>query len=270
MTHVILSFIIENNSCRPGISAEHGLAVLVESGGRKFLFDTGQGPLLAANAAAMHINLADIETVVLSHGHYDHGGGLFLFRESRPRIILADKMALGPRFAVRAGERPREIGIKLPDELVDKITIYPEPTKIIPGVVFLGRIPRYYDFEDTGGPFYLDPHGKNEDPLLDDSALLIETGKGPVLLTGCAHSGICNIIRHAAEFSGSSGFQAVLGGMHLLTAGPERLVKTIKIFREFDVKEVGPCHCTGAPGRTALAAVYHNFLPCSAGTVLEF
>ncbi len=270
MNSIRLTFIIENNSSSSKTGHEHGLAVLVERDNRQLLFDTGQSGLLALNAARLNIDLERIRTIVLSHGHYDHGGGLFLFRKIKPQIIMADKMALAPRFAVQPGEKAREIGINMPDELLNQIKIKKKPTEIIPGVIFLGVIPRHYDFEDTGGPFFLDPLGKKADPLLDDSALFIETAAGPILLAGCAHSGICNIIRYAAEISGSTMFRAVLGGMHLLNAGPARLTETIKIFRQYSVKEVGPCHCTGERGRAALAAVYQNFLSCSAGTVLEF
>jgi 7,8-dihydropterin-6-yl-methyl-4-(beta-D-ribofuranosyl)aminobenzene 5'-phosphate synthase len=268
MNSVRLTFIIENTSSCSTIGHEHGLAVLVERNNRQLLFDTGQSNLLAANAAKLNIDLDKIRTIVLSHGHYDHGGGLFLFRQSKPQIIIADKMALVPRYAVKFGEKAREIGIKMPKELIYKIN--KKPTEIIPGVIFLGIIPRYYDFEDSGGPFYLDPSGREDDLLLDDSALLIETADGPILLAGCAHSGICNIIRYAAEITGSKMFRAVLGGMHLLAADHNRLKNTLKIFHRYAVKDVGPCHCTGEPGCTALAAVYQKFLSCSAGTVLEF
>ncbi len=270
MNSVRLSFIIENNSSRKEIGHEHGLAVLVESRNQQLLFDTGQSGMVAANAALMNIDLARIDTVVLSHGHYDHGGGMFLFSQSRPRIIIADKMALRPRFAVHPGKTAGEIGINMPKELKNKIDIQAEPVEIIPGVIFLGVIPRYYDFENTGGPFYLDPSGREADPLTDDSALLIATDSGPILLAGCAHSGICNIIRYAADVGGINMFRAVLGGMHLLNANRIRLEKTVKIFQDFAVSEVGPCHCTGEAGRTALAAVYQKFLSCSAGTILEF
>jgi 7,8-dihydropterin-6-yl-methyl-4-(beta-D-ribofuranosyl)aminobenzene 5'-phosphate synthase len=266
------SFLIENESCRPEIGSEHGLAVLVEKEDHRILFDTGQSDLLLANAREMSIDLSSIDRIVLSHGHYDHGGGLeALSHIVEPEIIVAHQAALEPRYSVPPGSPPRQIGITMPEKFSDRLQIISKVTELAPGLFFLGVIPRQTVFEDTGGSFFLDPQGKNPDLLPDDSGLLVLTDSGPVLLVGCAHSGIVNILQYVAQMLAIKEFAAVLGGLHLLNAKPERLQKTVDAFRSFHVKQIGPVHCTGERGVCALTSAFQDrIVSCCAGTVLEF
>ena len=145
------------------------------------------------------------------------------------------------------------------------------PHELLPGVMWMGQVPRTPEYEDTGGPFFLDPAGMTPDPLLDDTSLLISTPSGPVLLAGCAHSGIINTVRHASQLAGGKRFAAVLGGMHLGGASPERIDRTVADLSEYEIGMLGPAHCTGRSAQDAFRNAYGGRCrDCPAGTSLEF
>jgi 7,8-dihydropterin-6-yl-methyl-4-(beta-D-ribofuranosyl)aminobenzene 5'-phosphate synthase len=112
-------------------------------------------------------------------------------------------------------------------------------------VIVTGAIPRRTDFEDTGVKHFLDEVCTQPDPIVDDQALLIETSRGWIVVTGCGHSGAINAMNYVRELTGSRRIYAVVGGMHLLSASAERLWATAEGFKEFGVNVVVPCHCTG-------------------------
>jgi 7,8-dihydropterin-6-yl-methyl-4-(beta-D-ribofuranosyl)aminobenzene 5'-phosphate synthase len=115
-----------------------------------------------------------------------------------------------------------------------------------------GPVPRVTDFEDTGGPFFLDAACQVPDPLLDDQALYFESPKGTVVLLGCAHSGVINTLRYIRQLTGGRPVHAVMGGMHLVSASEQRLNRTIHELREMGIRHLGPAHCTGRTATTAL------------------
>jgi len=269
---VRLTVLVENRSARPDLGAEHGFAVLVESGGRAVLFDTGASDLVIRNARALGLDLSAVRAVALSHGHRDHTGGLSaVLGAARPEAgVHVHPAALEPKFAVRPGSPPREIGMG-PAPGKGRLQVSAAPQELLPGVLWLGQVPRTTEYEDPGGPFFLDAGGGVPDPLLDDTSLLISTGSGPVLLAGCAHAGIVNTLRHAAGLAGGKRFAAVLGGMHLGAASPERIARTVAGLRDFEVDLLGPAHCTGQAAAGAFRGAYgHRCRDCPAGTVLEF
>jgi 7,8-dihydropterin-6-yl-methyl-4-(beta-D-ribofuranosyl)aminobenzene 5'-phosphate synthase len=267
-----LTILVENQSARPGVGAEHGFSALVETDGGAALFDAGASDLVVSNARALGADLSAVRAVALSHGHYDHGGGLAAaMKEVHPGArVCAHPAALERKYAVRPGQSPSEIGLpEVPDR--ERLQLSAAPREILPGVLWLGEIPRSTDYEDTGGPFFLDPEGRRADPLPDDTSLLISTPSGPVLISGCAHSGIVNTVRHAAGLSGQGQFAAVLGGMHLGGASPRRVARTISDLAEFEIRAVGPAHCTGQAAAEAFAEAYGDSCRgCPAGTIMEF
>jgi 7,8-dihydropterin-6-yl-methyl-4-(beta-D-ribofuranosyl)aminobenzene 5'-phosphate synthase len=119
------------------------------------------------------------------------------------------------------------------------------PQLIGDGIGLSGFIPRWTDFEDAGGPFYFDPHALRSDPVNDDQALWISTDKGLVVCVGCCHAGLINTLTHLKEISGESRILAVVGGLHLGAASPERLEKTVQALRDIKPGLLVPCHCTG-------------------------
>ncbi len=272
-TKTRLTFLIENRTVRADLATEHGLSVLVEHGGHSVLLDAGASRMLVRNAGVLEADLSRLCAIALSHGHYDHTGGLDAVLGKAPpdMPVYAHPSALAERYAVVPGEAPREIGFRGGDLARSRMRLSCDPVEIAPGVLLTGQIPRTSGFEDTGGPFYLDTEGKEPDPILDDQALFVTTGAGNILVAGCAHSGIVNTVMHAAAITGDDRFLAVVGGMHLAGAGQERLIRTTLALTEMKISRIGPAHCTGESACSVLAAQFGDrFLHCAAGTVLEF
>lgn len=257
MSETIHLTVLGENSVRPrALRAEHGLAFHLQVGDQSLLFDTGQSDLVTQNAALLGMDLAALNAVAVSHGHYDHVGGLSAVRRRAPRAVLhLHPTALIPRFARNPDGTTRPVGspethrevVLLPGETVRVSTA---PVEVLPGVFLTGEVPRENDFEDVGGPFVLDEAGVEPDPVVDDQALFFDTGQGVVVLLGCAHAGIVNTLRYIRRLTGGRPIHAVLGGMHLLTASPERTERTVNALRELEVRQLGPAHCTG-PAATA-------------------
>ena len=264
----------ENTAGRRDVLAEHGLSLWVEADDRRILFDTGQGLVLAHNAQVLDIQLNTAQTVVLSHGHYDHTGGLIALRdEFQHANVYVHPVAFQERYSLTTGQPARATGAALSSlralaPHVSVIVSTPDPTQVAPGVWVTGEIPRRTDYEDTGGPFYLDAGGTRADPLIDDQAMYIDTKPGMTVLLGCAHAGVVNTLDYISELTGQRRFHAVLGGMHLLRASTERIEHTIAALRKYDVHVVAPLHCTGLNATARLLEAFpERFLKLAAGTV---
>jgi 7,8-dihydropterin-6-yl-methyl-4-(beta-D-ribofuranosyl)aminobenzene 5'-phosphate synthase len=257
-----LTVLSENTAGARGLLAEHGLAFWIEADGHNILFDTGQGMVLAHNAKALGIDLADTHDLVLSHGHFDHTGGLLdalqSFRHARAYLHPS---ALESKFSKGADGVAQFIGSPVPriDHIsshVEEIVLTTKPTELVDGVCVTGEIPRKTEYEDAGGAFYTDEACTTPDPLIDDQALYIRTPKGIVVFLGCAHSGLVNTIEYIVELTGQEQIHAVLGGMHLIRASDERIERTVEALERRDVQILGPAHCTG---RKATIRLWQRF-----------
>ena len=252
-----------NNKMPAPLKSEHGLSFWIECGGKKILFDTGQSDALIYNADLLDVDLSETNAVVLSHGHYDHTGGVKAVLEIAPDAdVYLHPDAAGMRYSCHPDKGPKDIS--MPQAACEKLAahaakgriIYTNKARtIVPTIMATGPIPRVTDYEDVGGPFYLDKDSQTPDPLNDDQALLISTAKGLVVVLGCAHAGLINTLEFAATLNRQP-IRAIIGGMHLKTASAARLSKTCESIRKFDIKQLIPCHCTGKTGADALK---HSF-----------
>ena len=269
--------IVVDNRAGDGLAVEHGLSLWIDSGDRKILFDTGQGGALDDNAHLLGINLAETGILVLSHGHYDHTGGVAgILRQAHQVHLYCHAGVVQPRYALQDGlARP----IQMPGESRAAVNaMYGErlhwiynPVMLSDRVGLTGPIPRETDYEDRGGPFYCDPAGKRIDLIEDDCALWIRTDRGLVVCVGCAHAGVINTLRYVCRLAGESRVRAVIGGLHLVNADSRRLDRTVDDLRSIDPEMIVPCHCTGDAAAAILReGLGERVIPGAAGMVLQF
>lgn len=280
MAHnVSITVLVENTAFGRGVRGEHGLAFWIEADSQRVLFDTGQTPdVLVHNAEELGIDLAEVDAVVISHGHYDHTGGLEeILRRAPGAHLFLHPGALARRFTRRRDGTVHEIGIPpgIDEEFLRdhtaSLTFTDYSTAVTPWLRVTGQVPRVNDLEDTGGDFYLDQACTEADPIVDDQAIFFDTPRGSVILLGCGHAGVINTLQHVQELTVGRPIHAVLGGMHLINASPDRLDWTMKALRECDPGLLAPAHCTGARAQARLwSELQDSWAPCPVGTRFEF
>lgn len=266
----------ENTAGKPGVLAEHGLSLLVEVDGEAFLLDTGQTFTMAYNAQALGVDLRRIRAVVLSHGHFDHAGGLRdLLRCAKDLSVVAHPDIWSAKYVVRQNERARYVGLPFVwDELEGNGTHFQfsaEPAELSERVLTTGQIPRVTAYEEVDKGLYIREHESwYRDGVWDDQALVVKTDRGLVVALGCAHSGIINTLTHAQQITGEERIYAVVGGTHLAFAPSEQLLATVEALEAFDIQKLGVSHCTGPRPAAFLAEVFGDrFFYNHAGTVID-
>jgi len=278
-----LSIVVENSASLSNNSVwgQHGLSIFLELGygheNVRLLWDTGaSSEVMLHNADAMNIDLFDLDLICLSHGHYDHTGGLMgILNCARPGLpVLVHPDAFCPKYKTRPGLK--YIGLPFTREQAQAAGAVMlegrKPVEIASGVMTTGEIPRIVPFETVEG-FRTVRDGKcYPDAINDDQALAIGLpGKGLVVVSGCAHSGIINTIQHAKKVTGIDELYAVIGGFHLMGADEKRIEATAEELVVLDPKVVRPGHCTGSRAICMLQrALGQRCQPLSAGEIIQF
>ncbi len=261
MNRKLKIYVLVDNTAGRDTCAEHGLSYIVEYD-KKILFDAGQSDLFIKNANYLEVNIDDIETIVLSHGHFDHGNGLHYLNHKN--LICHPDYNL-ERYS---GKMRKPVGITQVDELKSKFKIKnsKDPYWISERMVFLGEIPRKLGFEKRKSGFYF--KNGEVDNVWDDSAIAVKMKQGIFLISGCAHAGICNTIEYAKKITGESRVFGVIGGFHLKIAD-KYTYQTLEYFKQNKVKVVMPSHCTELP---VLSLFYNEFKgeQVKAGTLYTF
>ena len=261
--------VLTENTASEKFSAEHGLSYYIEHD-VNILFDTGHSDVFLQNAKKLNIDIDQVDTVVLSHGHWDHGDGL---RYVSNKKLICHPDVFQKRYRkngdLPAGRQGENIGLELQrNELNDKFDIIStrKPYPVSENIIFLGEIPRLNSFEAKTTSFALE--NNIDDFIIDDSGLVIKIDDEIIIISGCAHSGICNMIEYAKSITGINKIRAVIGGFHL-KYNNQQTRETIKYLKSQDIAEMYPSHCTELP---ALAAFHEEFniKQLKSGMVLNF
>lgn len=250
----------ENTAAARNLLAELGISILVETDTASILLDTGQSISVSHNADVLGVDLSRIDKIVLSHGHYDHTGGLrrVLKKAQKEIEVIAHPDIWAAKYSQSGGQEARYIGIPFQREELESLgarfNLTAKSTKISENIMTTGEIPMLTDFEEIDPDLFVKENNQfKPDQLLDDQALIINTEAGLVVILGCGHRGIINTLYHARQLTGIEKIYMVLGGCHLITASEERIWLTIAALKELDVQRIGVSHCTGASAITAMS-----------------
>ena len=273
-----ITVLCENSVAGPfGLLGEHGWAAFVETGSSRILFDTGQGQGLLNNSLVLGVDLRQIDAIALSHGHYDHTSGLPQVLQVKGQVpVFAHPDIFLERYWAR-GQVKRHIGIRFRRAYLESLGACFEFTtgfsEIFPGIYITGEVPRVTDFEPPDPDMKVpaaDGSTMHQDQLRDDLSMVVDTPSGLVVILGCAHAGIVNILKWCQANLPGRPFHTVMGGTHLGFARAEQFERTLEALEEFQIQRLGASHCTGLVNASRLyCAMGDRFFHASAGISLE-
>ena len=260
-------------------SGEHGFSAFIEMDKGNYLFDTGRGHSIVGNALTLNKDLRTIQKIFLSHGHYDHTGGLPEVLQLRGKVdVHAHPHVFLDRIAVleeNGKKTKRFVGIPYKTAYLESLGANfisnTDFTEVEKGMFLTGEVPRKTTFEKPDPRLFSEMDGKTtQDIFLDDQSLILDTKRGFILILGCAHSGMINIINHVINKIKKEKFHAILGGTHLDFLTPEQLEESIKSLKKMGVEKIGVSHCTGMRAAFRLHQEFGDrfFYGC-VGSVLE-
>lgn len=275
-----LTVLLDNNTIIDRyFLGEPGVSYLIQDEDISILFDTGYSDAFIRNAVKMGISLDNLSYVVLSHGHIDHTGGLVYLINQYNEALYENKKVNKPKVVAHPSTfnnkeyNNLDIGSIISEEKLSKLfdlNLSKEPLWLNDRIVFLGEVERTNHFENKK------PIGKTvengeliDDYILDDSALVYKSSKGLVIITGCSHSGICNIIDYAKKVCGVDIVADIIGGLHLLNPSNELLARTIECINENQIGVIHASHCTDLKSKIELSKVT-TIEEVGVGLVLEY
>lgn len=259
---------------------EHGLSFLIENEDVT-IFDTGQGLGLINNLKVLEKDPKTIKRVVLSHGHYDHTGGLLDLLKAHGGVtpVYLHPDAFNSRYSQTINDgitSEKSIGIRHQRIEYEKeganFNFISGFYSITGNISALSEVSRHSGWKSWDSRLKQKIDEKLiDDPFMDDLSLLLLTNSGPVVLLGCAHAGIVEILNDISKRSGHHEFHAVIGGTHLANAPEEYIDEAIATLKKFNIKKVGLSHCTGFKVACRFATEFKNeFFNASVGEVIEF
>jgi len=258
---------------------EHGFSAYLETGHGNFMFDTGKGKTVVHNALVYKKDLKTINKIILSHSHGDHTGGLpevLRIQSRKPLDVYAHPDIFLYRFRKKNGEETYG-GIPFVRGYLEKMgarfVFKKEYVEIEDGIFLTGEVPRETPFEggDMGNRFAIRDGEVTPEIILDDQSMIINTEKGILIVLGCAHAGVINVINHAIEKSGAETIFAIVGGTHIGLSGDVQLQKSIEELKSYQIQHFIPSHCTGLDAITRMKQELHKIFQFShVGLRLEF
>jgi 7,8-dihydropterin-6-yl-methyl-4-(beta-D-ribofuranosyl)aminobenzene 5'-phosphate synthase len=275
-----ITVIVDNGvpiSVKKPFIAEHGFSLLVEHSGKKILFDTGWSSAVVANLSLLGVHSSQIDMLVLSHGHYDHAGGMYhvLQHAGKRMPVYAHPDVFLPRYS-KAGEVRQFIGIPYTKEQLTVLgadwRFVDRPVELLPGLWLSGEIPKESDYEAGDAKLVVcKTDGSDcQDEIADDAALFFAGPKGLVVIGGCTHSGLVNTVRWGLKLTGALRFAGWFGGTHLGPVSAQQQEKTMAEIESMAPDFIAASHCTGFAMMARLQARFGSkFIPAHISTAVE-
>lgn len=278
---VIITTLVENTAGMPYVLAEWGQSLLIQTDEKKILYDTGPSGIVIENAKRLSVDLSDIDVIVLSHGHYDHTGGLkevlTLVKKAGTKpdgveIIAHPDVFQRKCFCVK-DQPPHDIQIPFTKVELESQGAHfhfsKKPVEISKNILTTGEVEISNSYEKIDATLCVrEGNSHIPDNVADDLSMIIRTDAGLIVLLGCAHRGMINNITHAQKITGINRIYAVIGGTHLVSAGPEQTSRTIEALKGFNIQRLGASHCTGLKAAAILANEFGDaFFFNNSGTV---
>jgi len=262
-----LTILVDNNTFIDRyFFGEPAVSYFIEDEDKRILFDVGYSDIFIKNAQKMKTDLLNLDFLVISHGHLDHTGGLEPLIKLHTEAILEKLDVKKPTviahpeaFLTKIVAGLPETGSLISEEKLSrhyKMKLSKVPVWLTNKIIFLGEIERKNDFE-AKSPFgkIIKPGSIEDDFLWDDSALVYKSENGLVIITGCSHSGICNIIEYAKKVCKDDRIIDVIGGFHLLNPSKKQMQGTLDYLRNLNLKNMYACHCTDLDSKIALSKI---------------
>ncbi len=270
-----LTTLVEDESLNNNLRSIHGVSFFIESDdGFKVLFDTGQKDIFLQNAKKLSINPLEANLCMISHNHYDHSGGLsYLLKQGFSNPVYLHENFFVDRYSIKNGQIVPSVGITSNEiEGFKNIKfIKNNLTKVHNNIYILSNVNFTNDFEKINPNFVV----KKDDSVIQDTfkdeiSMIIESEKGLIVISGCSHRGIINILTEVKKHFNKN-IYAFVGGTHLIGADKIRLEKTVGNLKYFNLSVLGACHCTGETGMSILSQNFEkSFIRVKTGTCIDF